>query len=643
MARTRSSASWGAAVPSLVVDDVSGAAAFYEETLRFTRTVVQGHESDLALLRRGEAALVLHCAATSSGPYSYRSYAPGGVDAVVAAEDIGRIGHRLQVRGEGATDAVSSAFPRAVELVDPAGNVVLLARAGDVGASAACLAVRSVSDAIREFRDVFGFELVRAHGDPPASALVRRDAAVLLLQEIDGPGEDASRRRHGQYIWDVLLLVDDPAALYERFAGRGARIARRLLPDPIADRTFEVLDSQGNVLCFGQLPAAGVRGVGRRVVGRLPSRVRRDFAVRRSAVEERLHLAEFRTFYESLPDKRSIFYMLFGGDLLHWLAQAEQHVPRSVNLVLVGTGLRPAEEAWVRENLARPFHHVRLGVDIMTSWDFLFAVNRESFGWLDIDCFVLNDRLFGEMAAVAPDVAVNCTWSYDSGFGFRLAQTHFLFVNAACTASLREAGVPATPYGYDWSGEFWRVVHARQLSRHLSRRQQKLLLDELPADARGRPRPPAGNTFFDTLVVYQVLARRAGFRVHCVRDLIHHTASELAELRDPPPWQQDWSDELVHASGISYLGRFAQEPGAHALYLAADYAVLVANLDRLPGTYDRRASALEQELARLGVTADRVPHLLHDHLVGVRGLRPETVARALGAAGRRDGTQEAAG
>ena len=85
--------------------------------------------------------------------------------------------------------------------------------------------------------------------------------------------------------------------------------------------------------------------------------------------------------------------MFFTERLLHWVVNAERHVPRDVNLVLIGSALPDEEQRWLRENLDRPFHNIRLGVDDNTTWEFLFATNRQNFGYLDIDCFVLQPKV----------------------------------------------------------------------------------------------------------------------------------------------------------------------------------------------------------------------------------------------------------
>jgi hypothetical protein len=123
------------------------------------------------------------------------------------------------------------------------------------------------------------------------------------------------------------------------------------------------------------------------------------------------HLDEFQRFYASLPDKQDIFYMFFTSGLLQWASRTLSFVPEDVNVVLLGSDLQRDEIAWIRENLPRSFHHIRLHVDDKIVWEFLFATNLHNFGWIDVDCFVLQPALFSEMKRIEPKIVANSVWS----------------------------------------------------------------------------------------------------------------------------------------------------------------------------------------------------------------------------------------
>ena len=55
-----------------------------------------------------------------------------------------------------------------------------------------------------------------------------------------------------------------------------------------------------------------------------------------------------KLFYNSLVDKKNIFYIYFTSDLLYWLDKSLELIPDSVNVVLIGAGLDDNEQVWVR-------------------------------------------------------------------------------------------------------------------------------------------------------------------------------------------------------------------------------------------------------------------------------------------------------
>jgi len=119
-----------------------------------------------------------------------------------------------------------------------------------------------------------------------------------------------------------------------------------------------------------------------------------------SSLQEKGDLLGFQEFYQRLPRHEDVIFMFFTTDLLHWLRRALEFVPPEANVVLIGSQLKQEEIAWIASLTARPFHHIESRVDDNTVLDFIFQTTRHSFGWLHIDCFVLNPSLFQEMAAV---------------------------------------------------------------------------------------------------------------------------------------------------------------------------------------------------------------------------------------------------
>lgn len=217
---------------------------------------------------------------------------------------------------------------------------------------------------------------------------------------------------------------------------------------------------------------------------------------------------------------------------------------------------------------------MKLAIDDGTAWDFLFEVNEASFGWVDIDCFVLNSSLFAEIACLDASASLNGVWSYESGAGFPIACPHFAFVNVEAIRAVRASPAPVGAGSYSWSSSRMPLLHPRSYSRTLTRRQSRLMSHVLGVNERGRPRVPGDNLFFDVLVAFQVAAHSLGYQTRLVRRLAHATGAGTAGEPVERTPQQVISDELVHVGGISYLDRSFRAPAEVVLFRAAEYSML---------------------------------------------------------------------
>jgi hypothetical protein len=501
------------------------------------------------------------------------------------------------------------------------------------GSGAACLRVDDVEAAASYYRHVLAFEQISLLGGAqPQFAVMRKHGALLLLQQ-----DAASARRkpapdRSGPPWDAILLVDDVPAAHHDLQARGADSLSDIDGKGIGWDSFDFQDCCGNVVCVGQAADKFFELMNATPGGRLGRRLvqwRLRQARRAAERDEQQHLREFRDFYRGLPDKENIFYMFFTADLLHWVVKAESFVPPEVNLVLIGSALHDDERRWIADHIARPFHHISLPVDDVTAWEFIFAVNEHHFGWLDIDCFVLNGKLFDELAAIGEGVSMNCVWSWDSGYGFRIANTHFLFVSAAAIKAVESRPVSASPGVYDWRGSQRPFARRACFARIPDEKQRALMLEVLPADLEGRPRLLEGD-YYNTLVVYQLLARAAGYRVHQTRELARRCRAPVdAHSTDPEHWPEDMSDELFHLFGISYYRTHDYEPGIRGLYLAAEYIMLDAAAAILPDRYARLRETIAAELAAVGQAVDTARDRMRRHLIDSRKVTPAAADRIL--------------
>ncbi|GHE27118.1 hypothetical protein GCM10017673_31450 [Streptosporangium violaceochromogenes] len=496
-----------------------------------------------------------------------------------------------------------------------------------------CLLVGDLRRAAEHYRDVLGFDLVEPVGDPPSMVFARRAEGSLLLQAAPDDAGGFSHRRFADRSWDALFFVDDIERVAARLRANRADIEFGIGVTGISERTLEVRDEWGNILAFAAT-YDGLRQTLRYVVNRtIPARIRTAPRNYRLARQERPELTAFQRFYHRLERKRDPVFMFFTTGLMHWMVSAQRHVPADVNLVLLGSGLSEDEQEWIRGNLDRPFHNVGLEIDDNTAWEFLFAVNRFDFAYMDIDCFVLNPSVFGDLLRFSDGVAVNAVWTYDAAPGVPIGCTHLVAVNVEAARELRRRNRSMSPANYDWEGSMVPTLHHRTYCRVPTPRQRRTLLRVLPADEHGRPRTPGASPFFDTLVAYQLTAAAAGYRTHPVRPLAHRTQEMFTErdtADDRRVWQQDMTDELVHVGGISYYSRVFHASDLRLLYLSSEYTILRDLAGGLPASYAERLRLISRRLENLGVTPEEAPALIFRHLVRDRGLSVATAERVLG-------------
>jgi hypothetical protein len=501
-----------------------------------------------------------------------------------------------------------------------------------MGAGLPCLPVDDIPTAVAHYERFLGFETIGHAGDGRA-AIVRRDGASILLRERDASDPSRLGEERRLHAWDAVLTASDLDAAFEDLSVRGVSVRSPVMPHPFLGRTFSINDRYGNVLSFVQAPLGPVAAARRRV-GQFQARRRSARFFREAVADLQPHLDAFRAFYEQLDNKRDIFYMFFTGGLMHWAVKAASFVPPEVNLVLLGSNLSEAEREWLAKNLPRPLHHIDVHTNDWAVWDFLFDVNRYSFGWLDIDCLVLNGDVFDDLTVLPADASVNCLWSYDSGFDFRVANTYMVFVNAEAIRDLRGRGIPVWARPHDWhGGDRSAQAGKRCFYRIPTRREARTMLQVVPPDDKGRPRPPGSHAFFDTLSIYQILARSIGYRTNQVRDLDNPMLGPVEPGELPAPQPQGMSDELIHVGGISYYHAHFREPATRVRYLAADYVTLAALAPHLPPEYGDQLHSVGEELRSFGVEPESAADALRDFLQHVGGLSPAGAERALSVPG----------
>lgn len=333
----------------------------------------------------------------------------------------------------------------------------------------------------------------------------------------------------------------------------------------------------------------------------------------------------FREFYARLRDKRDVYYLFFRTELLHWVFKQLEFIPDDVNVVLFASGLTPEEWAWVRARTDRPLFHTELLIDDNAAWELLFDANEQSFGWIELGCFVNNSALFHELARIEDDVAFNCVYTHTERHR-RTFVEYLLFVNIRAIQAMRAKKLEVYPSRYNAEGSV-REEHQAAWHRVPRARDRELVRSLLEAEERrgvpDRLTLLANEQIFRLSFfvghLFLLHVQQLGFRMHRVR---HLTASTHLN------YHNFFSDEIVTAPHISRYERLYVRDGPAfdadlEKTLQADYALLRSMCAELPSFYATRLADLEAKLVARGVNpADAASNVVR-HLMQ-HSVHPET-------------------
>ncbi len=297
---------------------------------------------------------------------------------------------------------------------------------------------------------------------------------------------------------------------------------------------------------------------------------------------------DFRRFYdehvEATPEDPPV-YCFFTRGLVHWAVKMQEFYPAHRNLVLIGGDLTAEEIAWLRRRGDRPLFNIERPADDKVAWELLFAVNRTDFGWIDVDCLLLDEALLDEMADLPDDAALNTLWSFTAvREGVVAPYPHFVFVHHAVLhgEAMAELGLGPATYRYEPGDDHLGRQVRWGAHRVLDDAQAAAIDRVLGAPWREREEPYFNERpFFEPLQAYALAAQDRGFRVNEVR--------RLGDRRD----EDHWSEQIIHASSIAYVtnpafpwDRFPKAPRErYILILVADQLLLLDYADEAPEDY----------------------------------------------------------
>lgn len=140
---------------------------------------------------------------------------------------------------------------------------------------------------------------------------------------------------------------------------------------------------------------------------------------------------EFANFYHRLPNKKDIFYIFLSGGLSFLLLKSLSTIHENKNIVIIGSLLADEEINLIRSKTAFPLFNFPHYLDDRDIWTYLFEINQYNFGWIDVDCFILNNAILDKLANIDDTTAINGMWrSNKKCFGhITILKTYLLFLN----------------------------------------------------------------------------------------------------------------------------------------------------------------------------------------------------------------------
>lgn len=326
---------------------------------------------------------------------------------------------------------------------------------------------------------------------------------------------------------------------------------------------------------------------------------------------------EFKEFYSGLKDNNKLFYIFFTTDLLFWVKKALSFVPDDINIIVICAGLTKDELIWVNKYIIRPKFVIEQHCDDRDIWDMLFQVNEKSFGWMDIDCFVLNKDIFYEIAEIDNQTAINCIWTCksDNFPDIEFVNTHFLFLNISTIETLKQAGIEVSPrtYVYDLSDMVPFTRSDIILPKHLEIIGKKV-------SEKIYPDTVENFHFFDTLQLYQIVVESLGFRINKVRNLCteHYFTDEVIHIGAASNYSEPNMEKFPEFKKWDNLNR----------YLTVSYTILKQYVEDLPIKYRIKEKMVAIHMQRLGINPDIVKSSIFRSLCDL-GISSQSIEKIL--------------
>ena len=221
----------------------------------------------------------------------------------------------------------------------------------------------------------------------------------------------------------------------------------------------------------------------------------------------------FLKFYNSIGNKENIFYIFFSHGMLLWLKKMKEFIPQSLNTVYIAAAMNHYEKSWINEHINCPVFFAESLNSDQQIWNWLILANEKDFGWIDIDCYVFNPKLFLEITHYQSDCIFNCFWSSNTNRNYIMPHTFFVYININAIKAVRKAFPGLLPCIYSYGPDSENSI---QISSEYAHNIQTLVpIGEylVPEDASN------SLPFFDTLYFFTLHSILLGYKVNSIRSL----------------------------------------------------------------------------------------------------------------------------
>lgn len=283
---------------------------------------------------------------------------------------------------------------------------------------------------------------------------------------------------------------------------------------------------------------------------------------------EKEDYTRFVSAYEKLENKNNIFYVYFTTKLLHYALESTKFVPKTANLVVITGGLEQGEIDFISREFSIPVIHLSKRYNDGHIWEMLFDVNRNNFGWMDVDCFVSSPKVFEDLVKIDEQTAINTIWARKHeyyGIDAYFANTFMQFINIKIAKYIMDKypKLNLTPIYINQE-----VVRWYEVPRFLEEDEKALLLSAFPRCGENKKG-------FDTTHYYQLLVMLEGFKIHRVREL--------------DPLAQYYSEEALHLGGCNMIHTYPLDKTPRRIFyrfnMRFSYYLLKKYFDKLPDCY----------------------------------------------------------